>query len=95
MPREGQLHPTFPAFQRWVIDKLVGIYANDGNNVVVAIVARWIDENEEDLRNKGISLEEWRKSMGPQGVVKSMKDGKDTLDEVRAGSRAPSCDNPP
>lgn len=25
-PKDNQLHPTFTDFQRWVIDKLVGVY---------------------------------------------------------------------
>jgi hypothetical protein len=80
-----QLHPTFPAFQRWVIDKLVGIYALDGNNVVVTIVGRWIDENEAALRQKGISFKEWRRTQGPQAVVKALKDDKDSPTEEKDG----------
>lgn len=80
-----QLHPTFPAFQWWVIEKLVGIYANDGNNVVVTIVGRWIDENQEALGQKGITFEEWRRTQGPQAVVKPLKDSKGALDEDKKG----------
>jgi hypothetical protein len=70
--REGnpnQLHPTFPIYQRWVIAKLVGLFANDPPNVVLHIVARWIDQNEDYLRSRDISFAEWRKSLRPQGVV--------------------------
>lgn len=71
--RDGQLHPTFPPFQRWVIEKLVGIYANDSTNVLLQIVMQWIDQNREGLKEYGISYEEWRKAQGPQGVVKRLQ----------------------
>jgi hypothetical protein len=74
MPRDGQLHPTFPAFQRWVIDKLVGILANDPTNVVLTIVGRWIDANEEYLKTREVTYGEWRKSLRPQGVVVSIQE---------------------
>jgi hypothetical protein len=65
----NQLHPTFPIYQRWVIDKLVGLFANDPPNVVLHIVSRWIDQNEDYLKSREISFAEWRKSLRPQGVV--------------------------
>jgi hypothetical protein len=69
-PSEFQLHPTFQPFQWWVIDKLVGIYANDRNNVVVHIVGRWIDENRDSLGSKDITFQGWRDSPKLRGVVK-------------------------
>lgn len=70
MSREGQLHPTFPAYQRWVISKLVGIFAADDTNVLPHIVMRWIDQNQDYLKQLGITYAEWRGSQSPQGVVK-------------------------
>jgi len=74
-----QLGPTFPDYPWWVIHRLVGIYARDPNNVVVAIVTRWIEQNEEFLGKKGASFEEWQESLtlGPQGLVSPLKASKD------------------
>jgi hypothetical protein len=75
MPKEGQLHPTFPAFQRWVIHKLVGIFATDDTNVLPYIVMRWIEQNGDELKAYGITFDEWRKTQGgPQGIVKALQE---------------------
>lgn len=74
MSKEGQLHPTFPAYQRWVISKLVGIVAADDTNVLPYVVIRWIEQNQEMLKEYGISVEEWRRSQGPQGVVRALQE---------------------
>jgi hypothetical protein len=94
-PPDFQLHPTFPSFQWWVVDKLVGIYANDRNNVVVQIVGRWIDENQALLASKEISHQEWRNSQKPQGVVKSFLATTDKPEppEGRETHRGPEGDN--
>jgi len=80
-PPDFQLHPTFPAYPWWVIDKLVGIYANDRNNVVVHIVARWIDENQDSLGGKEITSQRWREwwreSHKLQGIVKDFPPNPD------------------
>ena len=68
--RDGQIHSTLTPYQCWVLDKLVGIYANDRTNVVPYIVMQWIEQNQEKLKEYGASFEEWRKAQGPQGVVK-------------------------
>ena len=77
MSKEGQLHPTFTPYQRWVISRLVGIVASDDTNVPPYIVMRWIEQNQEMLKEYGISFEEWRKSQGPQGVVKAIQGSSD------------------
>jgi hypothetical protein len=90
MPKEGQLHPTFPAYQRWVISKLVGIFATDDTNVLPYVVMRWIEQNREELKEYGISFEEWRKSQGPQGIVKELLASQEPGTAiVREGALAP------
>jgi hypothetical protein len=76
-PRRDQLHPTFPAYQRWVIEKLVGILAADNTNVLPHIVMRWIDQNQDYLKGFNITYPEYLDSLRrPLGVVLAMKEEK-------------------
>lgn len=59
MPRDPQLHPTFPDYPRWALDKLAGKVARDAPNAVVYIVANWMEEHREALRDWGITPEQW------------------------------------
>jgi hypothetical protein len=85
MSREGQLHPTFPAYQRWVISKLVGIFATDDTNVLPHIVMRWIDQNQDYLQQFEISYQQWRGLQAPQGVVKALIPLREGREEQNPG----------
>lgn len=69
MPSNRQLHPTFPAFQRWAIKKLVDIVARDDQNVVVYIVGNWLDEHRDTLKEWGITMEVWRQEQEHESNV--------------------------
>jgi hypothetical protein len=97
MPKEGQLHPTFPAYQRWVISRLAGIFAADDTNVVPQIVMRWIDQNQEYLRQYGITYQEWQRLQAPRGVVRTpvpLKEERKAPGEEGKGEVLPNGSNP-
>jgi hypothetical protein len=64
---ENRVQGRVSAYQKWVIDRLVGIEGRSPSDVVARILGSWIEEREEWLGKRGISLNIFNEAFSRKG----------------------------
>lgn len=71
-----QVHPQVTPYQMWVLEELVEYLAPNRTAAASAVLTLWIEQNSEYLRERGITLERYRRE-------KRMSDKKALVDAVK------------
>ncbi len=78
----NRVQTRVPAYQKWVIEKLVDVMGRNEADVLARIIGQWIDAKEQWLLQHGLDIESFKGvQQRPWGEIRNIRKNKNSNSE--------------